>query len=75
MSNEESIAWNDFPILSKSSSRQDILDDRSQCDIEYSNDENDWDEDGDDDNNERVESESFNIHKQYYRRHSQELQR
>ncbi|CAM4897363.1 unnamed protein product [Rotaria socialis] len=74
-SNEESIAWNDFPILSKSSSRQDIPDDRSQCHIEYSNDENDLDEDGDDDDNERVESESFNIHKQYYRRHSQELQR
>ncbi|CAF1318967.1 unnamed protein product [Rotaria sp. Silwood1] len=60
--NEEHMTWNNFPMLSKSFSQQDMIDDRSQCDIEYSNDEDD----------EQDESELANISKQYQRHYSQE---
>ncbi|CAF1200624.1 unnamed protein product [Rotaria sordida] len=62
ISNEEHIRWNDFSILSKSWSQQDMIDDQSQCDIEYSNDE-------------QEESELTNEHRQYQRCYSQESER
>ncbi|CAF2910078.1 unnamed protein product [Rotaria sp. Silwood2] len=59
ISNEKHIAWNDYPILSKSFSQQDMTDDQLQCDIEYSDDE-------------QEESKLTYAHRPYQRRYSQE---
>lgn len=77
ISNEKQIAWNDASVLSRSMSRQDLTDDQSQCEIEYSgNNANGSDDDDDDDDDvEQEKSRLDNIHKQYYYDPSQESQR
>lgn len=69
--------WNEYPTLSKSGSQQDMLDDRSECDIEYSNyHENQTAEEEEEEEEEPVELDAINIDREERpRRHPQELQR
>ncbi|UJR14249.1 hypothetical protein I4U23_001240 [Adineta vaga] len=61
---EQHIAWRNSPILAKSASQTDLNDDQATCDIVYSNENHN--------NQEEEESDERNSHEQYHRAHSHE---